>query len=244
MRLIVFFFVLSSNILYSQNNLRDVVYHINSNNLAIVIDTTDLSIVKSSNSVDSLFFDDSNKKELSPNKKYNLYSSKSGLVFEIVDSNLKWHFNLVDCGSYKLMISQYAQFLVYDIEKKLLFFIEGNDGIAMSEFEPPVKIRYIDSIHYLNNQLNPILSVVLNNEIPLCTSFYNYYTDYIIEDLYIDKPRNLSYHNVMSMPLNKFCFFMEGGPHPLSFYRKVKIKRKIDVGSLFWFLSPNYGIVD
>ncbi len=242
--MILLFFLIYINILNSQNDLRDVVFHINSNYLNKPIDSTDLKLIKSSNFIDSLFIDEFNQKEIISKKIYNLYQNKFGLVFEIVENDSKWFFTISECGDYKLMISDYGSFFLYETKKKLLFFVSTNVGDFMFKYEFPVKIEYIESIHYVDHQLNPILSVVLNNEIPMCTSFYNYYTDYILEDLYLEKPRNFRHHNIMDMQLNKFCFFMEGGPHTFSFYRKVKIKRKIKENSLFWFMSPNYGIVD
>jgi hypothetical protein len=231
----LFYFFIISNVCFSQTNLNEVVKFINNSNFNYEYDCDNCTLLKSSNSINLLFENIENNDENS--NLFNLYQNELGQFLVIKFNNLEFKLRIISFDLYKLLIFSTGDFLVLDLNRENFLFVKCLLPTFLSGYSAFIKIESIEAIHSLDYIFKPQNSIYLNGNFSFMSSNYKYFSDFIIENIYVDKPNFSERHNILEMNLNKLFFLMESEV-TFNYFREFKIKRKIS-DDIFWFLYPN-----
>jgi len=237
--MIKYFFLFMFALGFSQSDLKSIVEIINSQKHADTLNPTNYKLMKQSFSISGLFENESINSLSESRSVFSIYvNSKNDTIIKIRD----YYYKYVELqNDIRLFVCFNGSFFIYENKTDKLFYIETEVGSYMAGYVYPSKIEKIISIHYLNQELNPIGSTVLADGHIIYTSYFEYAEFFFHENIYLEKPNfERTDQNILSFKLKKLLYILSNPPLSISFYRKITLKINNETKTKdFWFLNPN-----
>jgi hypothetical protein len=233
---IFFIILLYSNFGFSQSKLRELIQFVNNNIERKLLNENELKFIKCAKTIEDLLNHEEIDKNYQSEQNICLFSSDN------IDSIIKINerlFKLLRLDKLtNLYVADNGSFFIHnEIENHFYFVVSHTPSYLDSDLSPAL-IGKIKSIYYLNENLSPLICLNINNDYILTTSHFEYFENYIKENIYLEKADfERVHHNILEMPLKRLFYILKFGPLPLMYLRKISIKlNKKNINDFFWFL--------